>query len=129
MLAALASAKDGLEKQGVVPVIVHMSSTERGREVFSQYGLESCRQISDPQRNIYKMVGLKRGGFSEVFSPSVFKRAFEASKDGFKIGKLEGDGFQLQGAAIISKGQIVDVLAPEHAGETIDFLDFAKKTL
>jgi hypothetical protein len=57
--------------------------------------------ISDPNKSLHELFGLRRGSFTQMFNPTTFKRGFAASKMGNKVGSPVGDPWMLAGTFII----------------------------
>lgn len=114
-------AKGGLE--GFKPIFVHMSEQGRGEQFFKSYDLEGIAHISDLDQTLYEEFGLKRGSLVEVIGPKV---VISGMKDllKFGIGKLEGDGFQMQGAFILKGENIENSYKSKIVSETVDFSSF-----
>jgi len=115
-------ASGGLD--GVKPIFVHMSDSGRGEQFFKSYDLDGVSHISDKEKVLYKEFDLKRGSFMEVAGPKVI---ISGVKDllKFGIGKLEGDGFQMQGAFILEGKKIKKAFKGKTVSETVDFVNFA----
>jgi hypothetical protein len=116
-------AQDGLE--GFKPIFVHMSETGRGEQFFASYGLEGVAHVSDPDQVLYEEFGLKRGTLIEVIGPKVI---ISGLKDllKFGIGRLEGDGFQMQGAFILKDKNVAKAFKSKIVSETVDFSKFVR---
>lgn len=64
--------------------------------------------ISDPLRLLYGAFGLGRGTVGQMFSLRTFKRGFEATRAGHKVGRPVGDPWQLAGTVVIDRsGEVV----------------------
>jgi len=105
-LADIARCYDAIKASNTQVCFVHMSDKKRASEVLSEYGLTDAHSISDPQRILYRVFGLRTGGFFELFGPKVFLRAVVAFVAGTGVGKLEGDGLQMPGAFLLHYGEI-----------------------
>ena len=89
-------------------VFVHMSDPSYGDEFFSKYYSTPIHHISDPGRNLYKSLNLKRGSLMQLFGPATWIRGFYAGLvKGHGLGEFEGDSLQLGGVFVLSKGQII----------------------
>lgn len=122
-MAELSAQQSALAERGVTPVVVHQSDAERGSAFLNKYGLNNVYQVSDPDKRLYRGLGLPRGSFTQLFGLSSILAGFRAAKHG--VGKLEGDGFQMPGAFVIRDGKIVETYRYAHAGDKVDACDFA----
>ena len=120
-LQDLAQSLPTLRKQGIEPVVVHMSSDQEARQVMLKYGLEILPRISDPSQSIYQAFELSRGGFLQLFGPRVWVQGIKATWRGNLVSGLKGDGFQMPGAFIIQNGRVVHAYRHRSAGERIDY--------
>ncbi|MEA9358191.1 SelL-related redox protein [Bacteriovorax sp. PP10] len=89
-------------------VFVHMSDPSYGDEFFSKYYDHPVHHISDPGRNLYKSLNLKRGSLYQLLGPMTWVRGVYAGIfKGHGLGEFEGDTMQLGGVFILSNGQII----------------------
>lgn len=107
-LADLARQQADIDKNGVGLAVVGMTpSSEELRAFGQQYGLASPAWVADPDRLLYRALELGRGSFVQLFGPRVWIAGVLAALRGHRIGKLEGDGFQMPGAFVIHRGRVV----------------------
>ena len=126
-LADVASARDRLTADGVLPVFVHMGkSAEHSAAMFDQYGLGDCPSLSDPSGVLYRRYGLGLGGFAELFGPVVWTRGFRAAVvDRHGVGGLAGNGFQMPGVFAVEDGSIVAAHKGSTAADRPDYCGLA----
>lgn len=125
----LASRKAELRAQLIEPVVVHMSSLADGKLLLDRASLGDVTHISDPTCSLYQRFGLPRGRFSQLFGAEVWLKGFRAAiLKGNKVGKLQGDGFQLGGAALLDAGRVVRVFPARNATTNIPQLSECKLT-
>ncbi len=101
--------------------LVHMDDDDAMIAQLKRYGLEKLPRFHDPERKLYKAMGLTRAPMLSVFRAGMWKRGFQESrKHGFAMPK--SDPLQLPGAVLIDQGLLVageQTLSPE---EPPDFL-------
>ncbi|MFN7292289.1 MAG: hypothetical protein ACK5T6_17020, partial [Pirellula sp.] len=91
--------------------------------------LNDVVHISDPTCSLYRRFGLPRGKFSQLFGAEVWLKGFQAAiLKGNKVGKLQGDGFQLGGAALLNSGKVVRVFPAHNATTNIPVASECKLT-
>ncbi len=122
-LANLSRHRTTLAAHGITPVVVHQSGSERGREFLSKLALNDVIQVCDPEKKLYRGLGLARGTFTELFGVSSLLSGLKSAKHG--VGKLEGDGFQMPGTFLIRDGRVLQAYRHEHAGDAVDVCAFA----
>jgi hypothetical protein len=121
-LSELAKNLSLILKKGLKPVIVHMGPESTSEELKKEYGLDSVEWISDPQKKFYAAFGLKRGSLKQLFGPRVWARGFVAGvMNGHGLGPLEGDGFQMGGIYLLSKGNLSKLHDPCDAADIGDW--------
>jgi len=114
--------------KGYQPIVVHMGSKESGERLKAKYELSLTRFVSDSTKFWFKLFGFKRGNLNELFGPKNLKKAFlDGSILKHGIGKLEGDGFQLGGAAVIENGEWRVLHKAQYAGDLGDFEHMLKQ--
>ncbi len=91
-------------EHGAKLVLVHM--LKEGEEVDYLRCADVAR-IADPWCDLYRAFGLGKGGFLELFGPSVWYRGAVAFFRGCGVGHLAGDGLQMPGAFLVRKGKII----------------------
>jgi len=108
---------------------VHMGNEDQSGEFFSKYDLDDTALISDPKAEIYKAFDLRRGTVLEIFNWEVWKRGYESAiKSGHGAGLPVGDGFQMPGAFLIHKGEILREFRHETPADRPDYLAMARGT-
>lgn len=101
-----------------MPIVVHMGSELSSKTMASDYELGDVKFVSDPERELYKEFGARKGSFVEVLGPKVVKRGvMSGAVMKYGIGKLEGDGFQLGGVYLFYEDQITCLHRPENAAD------------
>jgi thiol-disulfide isomerase/thioredoxin len=89
-------------------VFVHQAPEDQANAAFfAAAGVADIPRVSDPQRNLYKAIGLKRGSIWAIFGPYIWFRSMQAMLSGRKLGRLIGDVFQMPGVFIVHHGKVV----------------------
>ncbi|MEL7341556.1 MAG: SelL-related redox protein [Bacteroidota bacterium] len=123
----LGKQRQEIEAEGTRICIVHMSPPERANEFFAKYGLEDVSRISDPEKRMYHSFGLPRGNFQQMFGWKSWLRGFFAGVlKGHWVGRQEGDGWQMPGAFLIYKDEIVQSFRHQTASDRPDYLSLAQ---
>lgn len=121
-LADLRQARSRIDAAGTRLVLVHMSEDDRAQAFITRYGLDDVTCIGDPERVLYRAFTLGRGSLRQLFGWSVIKRGWSAGVvGGHGVGKLEGDGFQMPGAFVVSHGQVVHEYVHQTAADRPDY--------
>lgn len=123
----LAEQKKEIEAQGSHVVLIHMSPADRAVEMAQKHGLENISWVSDPDRRLYQAFQLNRGNFQQMFGWKSWIRAA-----GTGLGKgiwpswREGDGWQMPGAFLLYKGEILQSFRHTTASDRPDYLTLAQ---
>lgn len=121
----IAAKRTGIEKDGTTIVLIHMSPPDVAAAFFATYGLTDIAHISDPSSTLYRSFGLRRGNLWKLFGPSTAWRGIKATLAGHRVGRLQGDGFQMPGVFLIQDGRIIREFRHSHAGERPDYTELA----
>ena len=121
-LSDLSKRQGEIEKAKINLAVIGMSpTTEQLRSLGMIYGLTAVAWFADSDRVLYRALDLRRGTFLQLFGPRVWLAGAFAALRGFRIGKLEGDGFQMPGAFLIHHGQIVHAYRHSSASDRPDY--------
>lgn len=121
MLDDLSKKRSALEAQGITLAIVHMSPLMEATTNTAKYDLDTVHRFSDPTCSLYRAFDLRRGTFWQLFRPRVWHRGFFAGLlAGHGIGKLSGDGFQLAGAFVVERGNVIASFRARDAADRLD---------
>lgn len=117
MLRLLATRRAGIEATGVQIALVHMGTEQEAQPFFASFGLEDLPRFSDPERLVYRGLGISRGTLGQFFSPTVFRRRGVVSRQ--RVGIPVGDVFQLAGAFVLFEGKIVQRFETSSFTDTV----------
>ncbi len=125
-LADLAAGRAGIEKNGTRLVLVHMGTAASFAGFTKSYGLGDVPAISDPERRLYRGLGLRRGKLSQLLGPGVWWRGLKSFLAGHRPGALEGDGTQMPGVFLIHQGRVVGRFIHVNAADRPDYAALAQ---
>ncbi|MFH5804844.1 AhpC/TSA family protein [Alienimonas sp. DA493] len=118
-LADLARNRRRIESAGVRPAILTMSDAETAAKRAARAGLDDLPRFSDPHRTVYRALGLGRGTARELFSPTVWAKGLAPFlKHG--LGRMDGDGFQMGGAFLLSENGVLTSHVARNAADAPD---------
>lgn len=101
MIADLKTANEELKRSQISVVLVHMG-------LSGQTLPDEWKSVLDKERSLYRLAGLERGAWGQVFSLSILWRGFVAGiLNRHGVGILEGDGMMMPGAQLWMGGQLV----------------------
>ena len=104
-------------------ILVHMSTEEIASKYFEKYHLEDLPRVSDPECRFYRHFGLSKGTFNQLFGFRSWIRGIEAGIiKGYGFGRQIGDGFQMPGVFLISKGRVLSEYKHKYASDKPDYL-------
>ncbi|MEQ8849576.1 AhpC/TSA family protein [Botrimarina sp.] len=130
-VADLREAESPIEAAGARLVVVHMG--EEGpamAKASGRYDLGGVSQVADPHRRLYRWLGLPRGRLSQLFGWKELARGAKACLlEGHGVGRLQGDGFQLGGLALVSGGRVVWRRPLSSASERPDYAAEANRAI
>ncbi len=124
-LQDLKQALPELTRQGIRPVVLHMSPQSEMEELLKDYGLAQLPHISDPGQDLYRQLGLGMGSPWQLFGPSVWVRGWQAFRDGHRVHWPQGSGFQMPGLFLMVHHEISKSYLHTHAGSRPDLVAFA----
>ena len=107
-LADLAENRPRIEPEANL-ALVHMGEENADTAAFfDRYGLGDVPRFSDPDAKLYRAYELGRGRVGQLFGRGVWWRGFVAAiVNRHGVGKLGGDGFQMPGAFVIHRDEII----------------------
>lgn len=121
-LVELKGKLPGLNKQGIIPIVVHLGTADEGERMLARAGLVGTLHISNPNAELFHAYQLKRGQLSQLFSLSVLWRGFQSAiLRGHGFGSFVGDGFQLGGAFLVEDGRILKSFPAKDASDKVPF--------
>jgi peroxiredoxin len=106
-MADLKAGRAAIEAAGAAIVLVHMSPPGDFAEFAKGYGLGDVPAVSDPERRLYRGLGLRRGRLAQLLGPGVWWRGYKVWRAGHGVGALVGDGTQMPGVFLIHRGRVV----------------------
>lgn len=126
-LADLSQARAKIEAQGILPILVDMiPNDQEAKGIYQQYRLGDLPRVHDPERQLYRGLGLKRGKLWQLFGPSTWFSGFRAGiLERHGVGSLKGDGLQMPGLFLIHQGQILAARRHMTAAERPNYEAFA----
>lgn len=114
--------KEEWANQNINVVLVHMSDFEIAETYFKKFNVSGFENISDPNCSLYASFGLGKGSVSQLLGLKNFIRGFETTIKGIPIGLRQiGDGFQMPGVFIISKGKVIESYIHVSAADRPDY--------
>ncbi len=127
-LAQLQHRRSEIEAAGVKIVLVHMIEDDNTAEVFfARWRMHDVPRVSDPQQEVYKRFGLKRGSLIQVIGLGVWLPGLKSILRGHFPGVPRGDIFQLPGAFVVRDGRVVREFAAKDSAEHPEWGEFAKR--
>lgn len=114
-----------IESSGVGVVLVHMGDEPGSQEFFDSNGVGDIPRISDPEQKLYMSFGLKRGNLWQLGGPKVWWRVFQAGLVGKRVGKAVGDAWQMPGAFLLHRGEIIAAFRHRSQADRPDYVRLA----
>ena len=124
-LADIAARRARIEASGVRIVLVHMTPAHLAGDWLESSGLGGVDHLSDPDRRLYRAMGLGRGSLRQLFGLRCFVRGVAATLRGHIVGRLVGDGFQMPGAFLIRDGVVTSAYRHASAADRPDYVAIA----
>lgn len=114
------------QESGVTPVFVHMADDVTARQFFKKFGILDAEHISDPDCRYYRLFGLVKGSFSQLFGLKTWLRGAEvaATKGIFPAAPGLGDGLQMPGIFLIRNGQVIRSFIHHSVADKPDYDSF-----
>jgi hypothetical protein len=116
-LACIAAEKQELRNKNIAVAIVGMSPLDDRRDLAQRYGVDDLLLVSDPERRLYRSIGLKCGSWGKLLGPRQIWHALKGSLWRYGLGKVVGNPMQLQGSYLISKRKVIAAHPAQSAEE------------
>jgi peroxiredoxin len=121
-LGDIARTRAAIEGTGTRIILVHMRDSEAIGDLMVKYQIQSVDRICDPDQNLYRAFGLKRGSWRQLFGPKVLLRGLKAGiLGGHGIGRLSADSFQLPGTFFLNQAGILRRYRHRSAADRPDY--------
>ena len=124
-MSDIARLRTKIENVGTRIVLGHMGTDQNFTAFANRYGLTGLACVSDPDRKLYKGLGLRRGRLWQMLSPRVFWRGLKSILAGYLPGSVIGDPFQLPGAFLLHLGQVIKSHTYRDASDRPDYVSLA----
>lgn len=126
-LADLARLRSEIESSGTGIALVHPGDDVRAAALFESYGLADLPRLADPDRILYRALGLERGSFLQLLGPRVIWRAGAATVRGHRLGRQDGDAWQMPGVFLVRDGRIVEAFRHRDVADKPDYRAIASR--
>jgi peroxiredoxin len=125
-LADLTRDRARIEGAGSQIALVHMGTPESFAAFAGSYGLDTVPAVSDPDRVLYRALGLRRGSMGQLLGLKVWVRGAQAFFKGHGIGALQGDGTQMPGTFLVYQGKVIARYLHRTAADRPDYTGLCK---
>ena len=118
-----------IREVGTQLAFVHMSTEDRAKEFFSEYGAQDLPRVADPEMKLYEAFKIQKGSPMQMASKQLLSGALRAYKAGHRQGKTEGDTAQMPGAFLLHNGTVVRSFYHDTAADQPDYVALARLPL
>ena len=118
ILRGLEVLQQSAHRHGADLVLVHMLRS--GEEIRYLAGHDRTVRIADPNRQLYRAFGLKKGGLHELLGWHVWRMGIISIFKGCGVGHLAGDGRQMPGVFLFHRGAIIGAQRAKTAADMPD---------
>ncbi len=125
-MSDIARLRRQIEGAGTRIVLGHMGTAEEFAAFTERYGLADIDAVADPQRTLYKGLGLRRGRMLQLIGLRVLWAWVKSTLAGHLPGRIKGDPLQLPGAFLLHHGQVVKSHTFCDAADRPDYVMLAK---
>lgn len=125
-LADLRKHRSEIESGGTRIALVHMGTAADFAAFAGKYDLADLPAVADPDRVLYRGLGLRRGGVRQLLGLRVWLRGTASFLAGHRPGRLAGDVGQMPGAFLIMDGKILRAADYETAGDRPDYVRLSR---
>lgn len=125
-MADLRARRTAIEAAGTSLALVHMSTPEAFADFARGYGLDDVPAFADPDRRLYRGLGLRRGRLVQLLGPSVWWRGYKVWRAGHGVGALAGDGTQMPGVFLLHRGRVVRRFVHATAAERPEYVELCE---
>ena len=124
-MSDIARLRRQIEGAGTRIVLGHMTSAEDFAAFAGRYGLADIAAVADPQRSLYKGLGLQRGRVMQLIGLRVLWAWCKSTLAGHLPGRIKGDPLQLPGAFLLHHGRVVKSHTYRDASDRPDYVMLA----
>ncbi len=124
-MSDIARLRRQIEEVGTRIVLGHMGAAEDFDAFAERYGLADIAAVADPQRTLYRGLGLGRGRMLQLIGPRVLCAWIKSTVAGHLPGKIKGDPLQLPGAFLLHHGQVIKGHTYRDASDRPDYVTLA----
>jgi peroxiredoxin len=124
-MADVQRRREEIERRARVVFVHQAPEDEANASFFAAAGVGDIPRVSDPSRDLYNAIGLKRGSIWAVLGPYVWLRSIQAMLSMRRLGRIIGDVFQMPGVFIIHKGEIVGSFVHKSQASRPDYVGIA----
>ncbi len=124
-MSDIARLRRQIEDVGTRIVLGHMGTAEDFAAFAGRYGLGDIAAVADPERTLYKGLGLQRGRMAQLIGLRVLCAWVRSTVQGHLPGRIKGDTLQLPGAFLLHHGQVVKSHTYRDAADRPDYVTLA----
>lgn len=124
-MADIARLRPRIEKEGTQIVLGHMGTEADFQTFAARYGLQDLPSVADPERRLYRGLGLRRGSWMQLMGPRVWWRGALSVFGGHGLGPFRGDVTQMPGAFLIHRGKVLVRFEHQDSADKPDYVGLA----
>ncbi len=126
-LSEISRERKRIEALGTQIVFIHMSDKETAEKYFDEYNLPNPVYVSDSEQQFYKVFGLVKGNFQQLFGLQTWVRGFKVGVEkGILPQKQIGDGLQMPGVFLLHENKIKEHFVHQSISQRPDYFAMIK---
>ena len=125
-MSDIARLRRQIEDVGTRIVLGHMGTAEDFAAFAGRYGLADIAAVADPERTLYKGLGLQRASVAQLIGPRVICAWVRSTVAGHLPGRIKGDTLQLPGAFLLHHGQVIKSHTYRDAADRPEYVTLAR---
>jgi peroxiredoxin len=120
-LEDLSLRREAVEASGAQIALVHMEADGVAGRWFERYRLADIPRVSDPDKKLYRALGLRRGGASRVLGPAEIWRTTLRLLSGKGLALPAADPFQMPGVFLFKDGELMGEYRHRRVSDRPDY--------
>ena len=119
----LSRQRSAIQATNTQLVIVHMGEPDEANEFLGRYGMSDVPHISDPECELFRSIGLKRGTIGQILGlRSLWRGAGVFFRKGHGFGRFVGDVTRLPGVFLLDHGKVLRSFMHKSTADRPDYV-------